>query len=54
VRRASWGSVQQAHPRVREAVNVRRRVPLEEGRHGVEGVAGVAEPRLLGGPVEEV
>jgi hypothetical protein len=33
---------------------VRGRVLREEGRHGVEGVAGVAEPRLLGGPVKEV
>lgn len=37
-----------------EAVKVRALVWGQEGCHGVEGVAGVAEARLLGGPVEEV
>lgn len=37
-----------------ETVEVRALVWWQEGRHGVEGIAGVAEARLLGGPAEEV
>jgi hypothetical protein len=33
---------------------VRALVWGQEGCHGIEGVAGVAEARLFGGPVEEV